>query len=67
VVVHVPIKRYGMLWGFQSLHMHDGWMDGWMVSLPQREEGREGGFLGLQFTPTLNFTIPKGKHPLGCR
>jgi hypothetical protein len=47
--------------------MHDGWMDGWMVSLPQREEGREGGFLGLQFTPTLNFTIPKGKHPLGCR
>jgi hypothetical protein len=40
-------------------------MDGWMVSLLSlkerkegRKEGREGGFLGLQFT-TLNFTIPR--------
>lgn len=43
VVVHVPIKRYGMLWGFQSLHMNDGWMDGWYPSLKERKEGREGG------------------------
>jgi hypothetical protein len=34
VVVHVPIKRYGMLWGFQSLHMNDGWYP--------FEGGREG-------------------------
>jgi hypothetical protein len=38
-------------------------MDGWYPSLKERKEGREGGreegFLGLQFTTTLNFTIPR--------
>jgi hypothetical protein len=49
VVVHVPIKRYGMLWGFQSLHMNDGWYP----------KGEGGGFLGLH--TTLKFTNPKEK------
>ncbi len=46
-----------MLWGFQSLHMNDGWMDG-IPPLPQREEGRKEGRKGGR-VPRVTIHNPK--------